>query len=83
MRFVKSQDDHGALERAQRDRLERDASPDRRWEYFVLRVGPKARADQELNELGSKGWQLVQIIEVEGHLAFYFEREIVDPDASE
>jgi hypothetical protein len=34
-----------------------------------------------LNELGAKGWQLVQVIEVDGHLAFYLEREVVTDDA--
>jgi hypothetical protein len=59
------------------ERAERDLSPDRRWEYTVLRLGPKARAEGPLNELGGKGWQLVQVIETDGHLAFYLEREVV------
>lgn len=63
MRFLKTEDEPrnqiGALE----DRLARDADPARRWEYYVLRVGPKARAEHQLNELGTKGWQLVQAIE--------------------
>jgi hypothetical protein len=46
----------------------------------VLRVGPKARAEGQLNELGSRGWQLVQVIETDGHLAFYLEREITPTD---
>ena len=45
----------------------------------MLRLGPKARAEGPLNELGAKGWQLVQVIEIDGHLAFYLERE-VGPD---
>ena len=75
-------------ERAERARLEeerrlRDASPARRFEYHVLRVGPKARAEGQLNELGQKGWQLVQVIETEGHLAFYLERELTsEPDSA-
>jgi hypothetical protein len=46
-----------------------------------LNPGPKARAEGPLNELGQKGWQLVQVIEVDGHLAFYMEREVVSEDA--
>ena len=41
----------------------------------------QARAEGPLNELGQKGWQLVQVIEVDGHLAFYMEREVVLADA--
>jgi hypothetical protein len=64
------------------ERMHRDENPERRWEYHVLRVGPKARAEHQLNELGNKGWQLVQVIETEGHLAFYFERELIPlPDS--
>jgi hypothetical protein len=63
--------------RQEDDRRRRDESPARRFEYHVLRVGPKARAEGQLNELGGKGWQLVQVIETDGHLAFYLEREIV------
>jgi hypothetical protein len=58
------------------ERRQRDARPSRRFEYHVLRTGTKARAEQQLNELGGKGWQLVQVIETEGHLAFYLEREL-------
>lgn len=60
-------------------RRRRDEHPDRRWEYHVLRVGLKARAEEALNELGGRGWQLAQVIETDGHLAFYLEREIL-PD---
>jgi hypothetical protein len=59
------------------DRRRRDDDPPRRFEYHVLRVGLKARAEGQLNELGRKGWQLVQAVETDGHLAFYLEREIV------
>ena len=72
MGLLKSDDER----RQEDDRRKRDASPPRRFEYHVLRVGTKARAEQQLNELGAKGWQLVQVIETEGHLAFYLEREI-------
>ena len=57
------------------DRRRRDENPSRRFEYHVLRVGLKARAEGQLNELGDKGWQLVQVVETDGHLAFYLERE--------
>ena len=62
--------------RGEDERRERDSRPGRRFEYHVLRMGTKARAEQQLNELGGKGWQLVQVIETEGHLAFYLEREL-------
>ena len=76
MRFLKTEDERGDRIQALEDRMARDANPDRRWEYHVLRVGPKARAEHQLNELGAKGWQLVQAIETDGHLAFYLEREL-------
>jgi hypothetical protein len=76
MRFLKTEDEKGDRIQALEDRMARDANPERRWEYHVLRVGPKARAEHQLNELGAKGWQLVQAIETEGHLAFYLEREL-------
>ncbi len=79
MRFLKPENEREVDARQDAARAERDANPDRRWEYCVLRLGPKARAEGPLNELGSKGWQLVQVIETEGHLAYYLEREIV-PD---
>ena len=82
MPLLKSDDDRAARERLEQERRRRDEAPPRRFEYFVLRVGPKARAEAQLNELGPKGWQLVQVIETEGHLAFYLEREIVPEDAS-
>ena len=72
MALLKSDDER----RRDEERRQRDASPARRFEYHVLRVGTKARAEQQLNELGAKGWQLVQVIETEGHLAFYLEREL-------
>ncbi len=70
-------------EREEAERAARDASPDRRWEYTVLRLGPKARAEGPLNDLGQKGWQLVQVIETDGHLAFYMERELTPVDEGE
>ena len=60
------------------DRRRRDENPSRRFEYHVLRVGLKARAEGQLNELGDKGWQLVQVVETDGHLAFYLEREVLE-----
>ena len=77
MRFLKSDEERASRAQLAEERRLRDENPDRRWEYFVLRVGMKARVDNELNELGSKGWQLVQVVETDGHLAFYMEREIV------
>ena len=76
MLFLKTDEERGDRIQALEDRMARDANPSRRWEYHVLRVGPKARAEHQLNELGAKGWQLVQAIETEGHLAFYLEREL-------
>ena len=76
MRFLKTEEERGDRIPALEDRMARDANPSRRWEYHVLRVGPKARAEHQLNELGAKGWQLVQAIETDGHLAFYLEREL-------
>ena len=78
MRFLKSELEREELAQLEAERARRDQDPERRWEYSVLRLGPKARAEGPLNELGAKGWQLVQVIEVDGHLAFYLERE-VDP----
>lgn len=80
MRFLKPETEREAEARGDADRAARDANPERRWEYCVIRLGPKARAEAPLNELGAKGWQLVQVIETDGHLAFYMEREIVPPD---
>ena len=60
------------------DRRRRDENPSRRFEYHVLRMGLKARAEGQLNELGDKGWQLVQVVETDGHLAFYLEREVLE-----
>jgi hypothetical protein len=82
VRFLKPETEREAEARLQAERSERDANPDRRWEYFVLRLGPKARAEGPLNELGSKGWQLVQLIETDGHLAFYMERELLSAEDS-
>jgi hypothetical protein len=76
VRFLKSEEERETLARLEAERAKRDLDPDRRWEYMVLRLGPKARAEGPLNELGQKGWQLVQVIETEGHLAFYLEREL-------
>jgi hypothetical protein len=77
VRFLKSEAEREAAALLEAQRAERDLSPERRWEYMVLRLGPKARAEGPLNELGAKGWQLVQVIETDGHLAFYLERELV------
>jgi hypothetical protein len=82
VRFLKPETEREAEARLQAERSERDANPDRRWEYYVLRLGPKARAESPLNELGSKGWQLVQVIETDGHLAFYMERELLSAEDS-
>ena len=80
---MKSETDRDAEARLEAERAARDASPDRRWEYTVLRLGPKARAEGPLNELGAKGWQLVQVIETEGHLAFYMERELLSDESDD
>jgi hypothetical protein len=76
MALLRSDDERAAKARTEEERRRRDANPSRRFEYYVLRVGPKARADAPLNELGQKGWQLVQVIETDGHIAFYLEREL-------
>jgi hypothetical protein len=75
--LLKSDEERAARAQLDEARRQRDLDPPRRFEYHVLRVGPKARAEGQLNELGTKGWQLVQVIETDGHLAFYLEREIV------
>lgn len=72
----RSDEERAARARVEEARRRRDENPARRFEYQVLRVGPKARAEVQLNDFGAKGWQLVQVIETEGHLAFYLEREI-------
>jgi hypothetical protein len=77
--LLKSDEERAERARLEEERRRRDTDPERRFEYHVLRVGPKARAEAQLNELGAKGWQLVQVIETEGHLAFYLEREIASP----
>jgi hypothetical protein len=82
VRFLKPEAEREAEARLEAERSARDANPDRRWEYVVLRLGPKARAEGPLNELGAKGWQLVQVIETDGHLAFYLERELLPADDS-
>ena len=82
MAFLKSDDERAARARLEEERRQRDENPTRRFEYYVLRIGPKARAEGQLNELGARGWQLVQVIETEGHLAFYLEREIVPETAA-
>jgi hypothetical protein len=76
MALLKSDEERDARARTEEERRKRDENPPRRFEYHVLRIGPKARAEGPLNELGQKGWQLVQVIETDGHLAFYLEREI-------
>ena len=84
MGLLKSDEERAARAQLEEERRLRDESPARRFEYHVLRIGPKARAEGQLNELGGKGWQLVQAIETDGHIAFYLEREILPPgtDAS-
>lgn len=82
MALLRSDEERAARSRIEEERKLRDENPGRRFEYHVLRVGPKARAEPQLNDLGKKGWQLVQVIETEGHLAFYLEREI-PPEESE
>jgi hypothetical protein len=77
MALLSSDVERAARARAEEERRIRDENPARRFEYYVLRVGPKARAEAPLNELGAKGWQLVQVIEMDGHLAFYLERELL------
>jgi hypothetical protein len=79
MGLLRSGEDREAKARLEDERRRRDDNPVRRFEYHVLRVGTKARAEAQLNELGTKGWQLVQVIEVDGHLAFYLEREVDSP----
>ena len=76
MGLLRTGDERAARARLEEERRRRDENPARRFEYHVLRVGLKARAEGQLNELGAKGWQLVQVIETDGHLAFYLEREI-------
>ena len=79
--LLKSDEERAARAQREEDRRQRDLNPLRRFEYHVLRVGLKARAEGQLNELGSKGWQLVQVIETDGHLAFYLEREIATAES--
>jgi hypothetical protein len=74
--LLKSDEERAARAQREEERRQRDLNPLRRFEYHVLRVGLKARAEGQLNELGAKGWQLVQVIETDGHLAFYLEREV-------
>ena len=83
MALLKGDDQRAARARLEEERRRRDESPARRFEYTVLRVGSKARAEGPLNELGGKGWQLVQIVEMEGHLAFYLEREVFPPEPAD
>ena len=72
----RSTDDRDAKARLEEERRQRDLNPARRFEYHVLRVGLKVRAEAQINELGAKGWQLLQVVDTDGHLAFYFEREV-------
>jgi hypothetical protein len=83
MGLLRSDEERAMRAQQEEERRQRDLNPVRRFEYYVLRVGPKARAEGQLNELGSRGWQLVQAIETDGHIAFYLEREIVTAEASE
>jgi hypothetical protein len=78
MGLLRSDEERAAKAELEEARRRRDENPSRRFEYHVLRVGPKARAEGQLNELGGKGWQLVQAIETDGHIAFYLEREIAE-----
>jgi hypothetical protein len=80
MGLLRSDEERAARAQLEEARRLRDESPSRRFEYHVLRIGPKARAEGQLNELGGRGWQLVQAIETDGHIAFYLEREIVSAD---
>ena len=80
---MKSESERELEARVEAERALRDGNPERRWEYTVLRLGLKARAEKPLNELGSKGWQLVQVIETDGHLAFYLEREVTADEVDE
>ena len=79
---MKSETEREAEARAEAERLARDLNAERRWEYHVVRMGPKARPEEQLNELGAKGWQLVQVIETDGYLSFYLERELPPPEPS-
>ena len=81
MGLLRSDEERASRAQLEEERRRRDESPARRFEYHVLRIGPKARAEGQLNELGGKGWQLVQAIETDGHIAFYLEREIVSAEA--
>jgi hypothetical protein len=81
MGLLRSDQERAERARLEEERRQRDLNPARRFEYQVLRVGLKARAEGQLNELGSKGWQLVQVIETDGHLAYYLERELVSAEA--
>ena len=83
MAFLRSDEEREERERLEEERRRRDLNPPRRFEYHVLRVGPKARAEGQLNELGMKGWQLVQAVEMDGHVAFYLEREILLGDEAD
>ena len=83
MALLKSDEERAEKARLEEERRRRDEHPARRFEYFVLRVGPKARAEGQLNDLGGKGWQLVQVIETDGHLAFYLERELSPGDVAD
>ena len=80
MRFLKSEAEREAEARAEAERIERDRNVERRFEYHVFRIGSKARAEEELNELGRRGWQLVQVVNMDDHLAFYLERELPDSE---
>ena len=41
MRFLKSELEREELAQLEAERARRDLAPDRRWEYTVLRLGPK------------------------------------------
>ena len=76
MRFLKPEAEREAEARLQAEAVERDAIPTAAGSTSCS-GSARARAEAPLNELGAKGWQLVQVIETDGHLAFYMERELL------
>jgi len=83
MGLLRSDEGRTARARLDEERRVRDENPLRRFEYQVLRVGVKARAESQLNDFSANDWQLVQMAETDGHIAFYLEREIVATDAAD
>ncbi len=50
-----------------------------RWEYHVLTVDTREQAvpdASQMNELGGKGWILVNVLNVSATVSFYFVRQI-------